>query len=116
MVVVLLAVFAVFIWVTIMRRRLRACWRSAATRPVSKIIASIALTFFAFLGFGVITFTVGDLPIPSAELPKAMYLALGVTTATYVLISLGVFGTLTVDQVDRLRRDRDRRGGAAVAR
>ena len=28
-----------------------------------------------------------------------MYLALGVTTATYVLISLGVFGTLTVDQV-----------------
>jgi amino acid transporter len=28
-----------------------------------------------------------------------MYLALGVTSATYVLISLGVFGTLTVDEV-----------------
>jgi L-alanine-DL-glutamate epimerase-like enolase superfamily enzyme len=28
-----------------------------------------------------------------------MYLALGVTSATYVLISLGVFRTLTVDEV-----------------
>ena len=28
-----------------------------------------------------------------------MYLALGVTSLTYVLISLGVFGTLTVDTV-----------------
>ena len=28
-----------------------------------------------------------------------MYLALGVTAATYILISLGVFGTLTVDEV-----------------
>ena len=28
-----------------------------------------------------------------------MYGALGVTTVTYVLIALGVFGTLTVDEV-----------------
>ena len=28
-----------------------------------------------------------------------MYLALGVTALTYILISLGVFGTLTVDEV-----------------
>ena len=28
-----------------------------------------------------------------------MYLALGVTTATYILIAVGVFGTLTVDEV-----------------
>jgi amino acid transporter len=31
--------------------------------------------------------------------PKAMYLALGVTSVTYVLIALGVFETLTVDEV-----------------
>jgi amino acid transporter len=30
-----------------------------------------------------------------------MYIALGVTSVTYVLISLGVFGTLTVDDVTR---------------
>ena len=67
--------------------------------PVSDIIASVALTFFAYLGFSVITFAVGDLREPARELPKAMYLALGVTSATYVLIALGVFGTLTVTEV-----------------
>jgi amino acid transporter len=47
----------------------------------------------------VITFAVGDLRDPARELPKAMYMALGITTLLYVLISLGVFGTLTVDEV-----------------
>ena len=46
----------------------------------SDIIASVALTFFAYLGFSVITFAVGDLREPARELPRAMYVALGVTT------------------------------------
>src|SRR5689334_3693269 len=64
-----------------------------------QIVSSIALTFFAFLGFGVITFTAKDLPDPSHQLPRAMYLALGIATVVYVGVALGVFGTLTVDQV-----------------
>ena len=36
--------------------------------------------------------------IPTRELPLAMYAALGVTTVLYILISLGVFGTLTVEE------------------
>ena len=63
------------------------------------IIASVALTFFAFLGFGVISFTAKDLRDPTKQLPKAMYLALAIATATYVLVAIGVFGTLTVDEV-----------------
>jgi amino acid transporter len=63
------------------------------------IISSVALTFFAFLGFGIITFTAKDLPRPSRQLPRAMFLALGIATVIYVAISLGVFGTLTVDKV-----------------
>ena len=51
------------------------------------------------MGFTVISFTGDDLPDPSRSLPRAMYLALGITTVLYVLISLGVFGTLTVDEV-----------------
>jgi amino acid transporter len=66
---------------------------------VREIISSVALTFFAFLGFGVVTFTAKDLPQPKKQLPRAMYLALGVATAIYVAVSLGVFGTLTADQV-----------------
>lgn len=66
---------------------------------VREIISSVALTFFAFLGFGVITFTAKDLPNPARQLPRAMYLALGIATAVYVGVSLGVFGTLTAEQV-----------------
>ena len=97
MVVVLLGVFAVFIAVTISSVDFDLLAFSGYP-SFSKIVASIALTFFAFLGFGVMTFTVASLRDPKQELPRAMVLALGLTTATYVLISIGVFGTLTVDQ------------------
>jgi amino acid transporter len=65
----------------------------------SKIVASVALTFFAYLGFNVITFTAGDLRDPARDLPRAMFGALGVTALTYVLSAIAVFGTLTVDEV-----------------
>jgi amino acid transporter len=67
--------------------------------PLQDIVSSVALTFFAFLGFGIITFTAKDLATPSKQLPRAMYLALGIATVVYVAISLGVFGTLTVEEV-----------------
>jgi amino acid transporter len=63
------------------------------------IVSSVALTFFAFLGFGVVTFTAKDLADPSRQLPRAIYLALGIATTVYVAVALGVFGTLTVDEV-----------------
>ncbi len=67
--------------------------------PFRDIVSSVALTFFAFLGFGVITFTAKDLAYPGRQLPRAIYLALGIATAIYVAVALGVFGTLTVDEV-----------------
>ena len=67
--------------------------------PLADIVSSVALTFFAFLGFGVITFTAKDLRDPARELPRAVYLALGIATVVYIAVALGVFGTLTVDEV-----------------
>jgi amino acid transporter len=93
-----LIVFGVFIWVTIFDIDLDKLAFSGYP-SFSKIIASVALTFFAYLGFNVITFTAGDLRDPKRELPRAMYGALSVTTLVYVLIALGVFGTLTVAEV-----------------
>ena len=95
---VVLAILSVFAIVTIVN------WDPSLLAPsgypgVREIIASVALTFFAFLGFGVITFTAKDLPEPSRQLPRAMYLALAIATTIYVAVSLGVFGTLTADQV-----------------
>ena len=37
--------------------------------PFGDIVASVALTFFAFLGFGVVTFTAKDLADPPRQLP-----------------------------------------------
>ncbi|RJP35212.1 MAG: amino acid permease, partial [Actinobacteria bacterium] len=62
------------------------------------IVGSIALTFFAFLGFGMISFTAKDLK-DQRDLGPATYIALAVTTVTYVAIALGVFGQLTPAEV-----------------
>jgi amino acid transporter len=67
----------------------------------AKIMASVALTFFAYLGFNVITFTGGDLRDPQRDIPRATYLSIGITAAVYVAIAIGVFGTLTVTEVIR---------------
>jgi amino acid transporter len=97
-VVVLLAVFAVFVVVTLLQLD-PSLLAPSTYPPAGDIVSSVALTFFAYLGFTVISFTGSDLPDPSRNLPRAMYAALGITAALYVLISLGVFGTLTVDEV-----------------
>jgi amino acid transporter len=73
------------------------------------IVSSVALTFFAFLGFGVVTFTAKDLANPQRQLPRAMFLALGIATVIYVAVALGVFGTLTVHEVIAS-------GGTAIAK
>jgi amino acid transporter len=114
-VVVLLAVFAVFIVVTLADIDLDLLAFSGYP-PFNDIIASVALTFFAYLGFSVITFAAGDLRDPARELPRAMYGALGVTTVLYVLIALGVFGTLTVTGRPRSPRPRARRSGTPASR
>lgn len=66
---------------------------------IKDIVSSVALTFFAFLGFGVVTFTAKDLPDPRRQLPRAMFLALGIATVIYIAVAVGVFGTLTVHEV-----------------
>ncbi len=76
---------------------------------VRDIVSSIALTFFAFLGFGIVSFTAMDLARPSYELPRAMYLALGIASVIYVAVAVGVFGTLTVEDVIES-------GGTAIAK
>ncbi|MFI5498046.1 APC family permease [Nocardia asteroides] len=97
-VLILLAVFAVFVVATLTRIE-PALLAPSTYPPTVDIVSSVALTFFAYLGFTVVSFTGGDLPDPRRNLPRAMYLSLAVTITLYVLISVGVFGTLTVDEV-----------------
>ena len=95
---VVIGILGLFAVVTI----LNADWTLLApsTYPsLRQIISSVALTFFAFLGFGVVTFTARDLPDPSRQLPRAMGLAIGIATVIYVAVAIGVFGTLPVHEV-----------------
>lgn len=95
---VVLGILALFAVVTILNMT-PSLLAPSGYPPLREIMSSVALTFFAFLGFGVVTFTAKDLARPSRQLPRAMYLALGIATVIYVAIALGVFGTLTVDKV-----------------
>ena len=97
---IMLGVFAVFIAATFFTIDLDLLAFSGYP-GISDIVASVALTFFAYLGFSVITFAVGDMRNPEHDLPKAMLLALVVTTFLYIVVSLSVFGTLTVEEVVR---------------
>jgi amino acid transporter len=95
---VVLAILVVFALVTV----LTADWGLLAPSgypTLRQVSSSVALTFFAFLGFGVITFTAKDLPQPERQLPRAIYLAIAIATVVYVAISVGVYGTLTVPEV-----------------
>lgn len=71
----------------------------ASYPPMSYILASVALTFFAYLGFGVISFVGGDIEDPQKNMPRAMYIAIGFTMLLYIALAIGVFGTLTVEEV-----------------
>ncbi|MDM7855996.1 APC family permease [Cellulomonas alba] len=94
----LLAVFAVFVVGTL--PQVDASLLAPSTYPdLSDVVASVALTFFAFLGFAVISFVGGDLRAPRRELPVAMYGALAITTVLYVAVSVCLFGTLPVQDV-----------------
>ena len=97
-VTIVLAILVVFAVVTLVNMNPSLLAPSGYPR-FRDIISSVALTFFAFLGFGIITFTAKDLDRPAYQLPRAMYLALGIATVIYVAIALGVFGTLTVEKV-----------------
>lgn len=67
--------------------------------PIDNIFFSLAITFFAFEGFRVITNVAEDMPEPSRTLPRAMVTAILLVMLLYVAISFAVFGNLPVEKV-----------------
>ncbi|MCF6340156.1 MAG: APC family permease [Sulfurimonas sp.] len=67
--------------------------------PVNDIFFSLAITFFAFEGFRVITNTAEDMPNPEKTLPRAMMTSILLVMILYVAISFAVFGNLPVEKV-----------------
>ncbi len=67
--------------------------------PSSDIFFSLAITFFAYEGFRVITNTAEDMPNPSKTLPRAIMTAIFLVMILYVAVALAVFGTLPTEKV-----------------
>ncbi len=67
--------------------------------PGNDIFFSLAITFFAFEGFRVITNTAEDMPDPSKTLPGAMMTSILLVMVLYVAIAFAVFGNLPVEKV-----------------
>ena len=67
--------------------------------PVMNVFSSIALTFFAFEGFRVITNTAEDMENPGQTMLKAMFIAIGFVMILYVAVTFAVFGNLSLPEI-----------------
>ncbi len=73
---------------------------SPSTYPAGgSILASIAVTFFAYEGFRVITNAAEEVDDPKHTIPRAITTAIVLVLGLYLLVSVVVFGTLTSDEV-----------------
>lgn len=62
-------------------------------------LAAVGLAFFAYTGFGVVTNTTADMRYPARDLPRALWIAIGLVVALYLAIALVTFGSLPVADV-----------------
>jgi len=67
--------------------------------PSSNIFYSLAITFFAYEGFRVITNAVEDIPNPEKTLPRAMMVSILLVMALYLAVCFAVFGNIPLDKV-----------------
>ncbi len=64
------------------------------------LLCAAGLLYVNFQGFGVVTNSAGEMKHPSKQLPKAMFLAVGVTMAVYILVSAVVVMTMPVGEIE----------------
>jgi len=67
--------------------------------PVMNVFSSIALTFFAYEGFRVITNTAEDMEDPGKLMLRAMMIAIVLVMILYVAVTFAVFGNLSLPEI-----------------
>ena len=67
--------------------------------PIMNVFSSVALTFFAFEGFRVITNTAEDMDNPEKTMLKAMMIAIIFVMFLYVAVTFAVFGNLPLSEI-----------------
>ena len=73
---------------------------SVETWPAAiPILGSLALTFFAFTGFEVISNTADRMENPARDLPRAMYATIIIVIVLYVGLAVAVIGVVSEEQL-----------------
>ena len=65
----------------------------------SPLFGSLALTFFAFTGFAVISNSAGQMVNPKRDLPRAMYSTILIVIVLYVGVALAVVSSVSAEQL-----------------
>lgn len=60
------------------------------------LLFGAGILFIGYEGFGLITNAAGEMSNPRRELPRAIYLAVGIVIAIYVLVAVVVIGNLSI--------------------
>ena len=69
-------------------------WHPFAPRGVAGVLKGVSAVFFAYIGFDAISTTAEECRNPRRDLPRAIILALIITTVLYIMISLVLTGML----------------------
>ncbi|MGB7792217.1 MAG: APC family permease, partial [Terrimicrobiaceae bacterium] len=72
----------------------------AGTHGWIGVLFAAGLLYVTYEGFGVVTNSAGDMRNPAKELPRAMFLALGIVIVVYILVSAVVVMTLSLPAMD----------------
>jgi amino acid transporter len=67
--------------------------------PASMVLYSVAVTFFAYEGFRIVTNAAEDMRDPGRTLPRAIMTAILLVMAVYVGVAISVFGNLPPEKV-----------------
>jgi len=67
--------------------------------PPQTVLFSLAITFFAYEGFRIITNAAEDMPNPAHTLPRAIFTSILIVMVLYMTIAFAVFGNLTAQEV-----------------
>jgi amino acid transporter len=67
--------------------------------PASMIFYSVAVTFFAYEGFRIVTNAAEDMRDPARTLPRAIMAAIALVMVLYIALAISVFGNLAPEDV-----------------
>jgi len=74
-------------------------WSPFAPHGLSGVLKGVSAVFFAYIGFDAISTTAEECRNPRRDLPRAIILALLITTVLYILISLVLTGLVPYHQL-----------------